>query len=77
MCVCVCLAAEIEQVSSLFQEKQVELQQAVMKVEQLTQQLEELRNKRITDSQPAGGSALELHKLYQELQVQTTQTHTC
>ncbi|XP_060789754.1 protein phosphatase 1, regulatory subunit 13Ba isoform X1 [Neoarius graeffei] len=63
------LSAEIEHVSSLFQEKQVELQQAVMKVEQLTQQLEELRNKRITESQPAGGSALELHKLYQELQM--------
>ncbi|XP_058254174.1 protein phosphatase 1, regulatory subunit 13Ba isoform X2 [Hemibagrus wyckioides] len=63
------LSAEIEHVSSLFQEKQVELQQAVMKVEQLTQQLEELRNKRITESQPVGGSALELHKLYQELQM--------
>ncbi|MCJ8737232.1 hypothetical protein PDJAM_G00021630 [Pangasius djambal] len=63
------LSAEIEHVSNLFQEKQVELQQAVMKVEQLTQQLEELRNKRITESQPAGGSALELHKLYQELQM--------
>ncbi|XP_060736531.1 protein phosphatase 1, regulatory subunit 13Ba isoform X1 [Tachysurus vachellii] len=63
------LSAEIEHVSSLFQEKQVELQQAVVKVEQLTQQLEELRNKRITESQPVGGSALELHKMYQELQM--------
>ncbi|XP_046712408.1 protein phosphatase 1, regulatory subunit 13Ba isoform X2 [Silurus meridionalis] len=63
------LSAEIEHVSNLFQEKQVELQQAVMKVEQLTQQIEELRNKRITESQLAGGNALELHKLYQELQM--------
>ncbi|KAM9465727.1 protein phosphatase 1, regulatory subunit 13Ba [Clarias gariepinus] len=63
------LSAEIEHVSSLFQEKQVELQQAVMKVEQLTQQLEDLRSKRITESQPTGGSALELHKLHQELQM--------
>ncbi|KAB5562646.1 hypothetical protein PHYPO_G00020320 [Pangasianodon hypophthalmus] len=63
------LSAEIEHVSNLFQEKQVELQQAVMKVEHLTHQLEDLRNKRITESQPAGGSALELHKLYQELQM--------
>ncbi|XP_062862880.1 protein phosphatase 1, regulatory subunit 13Ba isoform X3 [Trichomycterus rosablanca] len=63
------LSVEIENVNTLFQEKQVELQQAVVKVEQLTQQLEDLRHKRITDSQPAGGAALELHKLYQELQM--------
>nr|XP_046268428.1 apoptosis-stimulating of p53 protein 1-like isoform X3 [Scatophagus argus] len=84
------LSAEIDHVSSLFQEKQAELQSAVIRVDQLTQQLEDLRRGRLqlhsvapaqgapTGSQgaPTGhkGSplsspaALELRKLYQELQ---------
>ncbi|XP_014269061.2 apoptosis-stimulating of p53 protein 1 isoform X2 [Maylandia zebra] len=84
------LSAEIDHVSSLFQEKQAELQTAVIRVDQLTQQLEDLRRGRLqlhsgapgqgapTGPQGAGtghkGSplsgpaALELRKLYQELQ---------
>ncbi|XP_070835462.1 apoptosis-stimulating of p53 protein 1-like isoform X4 [Chaetodon trifascialis] len=84
------LSAEIDHVSSLFQEKQAELQSAVVRVDQLTQQLEDLRRGRLqlhsvapaqgtpTGSQGAptgqkgsplsGPAALELRKLYQELQ---------
>ncbi|XP_042356604.1 apoptosis-stimulating of p53 protein 1-like isoform X3 [Plectropomus leopardus] len=84
------LSAEIDHVSSLFQEKQAELQSAVVRVDQLTQQLEDLRRGRLqlhnvapaqggtTVSQGAptgqkgsplsGPAALELRKLYQELQ---------
>ncbi|XP_049452201.1 apoptosis-stimulating of p53 protein 1-like isoform X3 [Epinephelus fuscoguttatus] len=84
------LSAEIDHVSSLFQEKQAELQSAVARVDQLTQQLEDLRRGRLqmhsvapaqgppTGSQGAptgqkgsplsGPAALELRKLYQELQ---------
>ncbi|KAL2099264.1 hypothetical protein ACEWY4_005744 [Coilia grayii] len=68
------LSAEIEHVSNLFQEKQVELQQAVLKVDQLTQQLDDLRRGRLNGLQPlgapiSGAAALELRKLYQELQI--------
>ncbi|KAM8916783.1 apoptosis-stimulating of p53 protein 1-like isoform 4-T4 [Spinachia spinachia] len=84
------LSAEINHVSSLFQEKQAELQSAVVKVDQLTQQLEDLRRGRLQlhPSAPAQGphagsqgatagqkgstltgpAAVELRKLYQELQ---------
>ncbi|XP_041828136.1 apoptosis-stimulating of p53 protein 1-like isoform X2 [Melanotaenia boesemani] len=84
------LSAEIDHVSSLFQEKQAELQSAVVRVDQLTQQLEDLRRGRLqlhaggpaqgttTGSQSgttghkgsplSGPAALELRKLYQELQ---------
>ncbi|XP_051724367.1 protein phosphatase 1, regulatory subunit 13Ba isoform X6 [Ctenopharyngodon idella] len=68
------LSAEIEHVSSLFQEKQAELQSAMVKVDQLTQQLDDLRRGRLNGLQPLGGpvtsnAALELRKLYQELQI--------
>uniref|UniRef100_A0A1A7X022 SH3 domain-containing protein n=2 Tax=Iconisemion striatum TaxID=60296 RepID=A0A1A7X022_9TELE len=84
------LSAEIDHMSSLFQEKQAELQSAVVRVDQLTQQLEDLRRGRLqlhsgspgqgglTGSQGAPGThkgsplsgpaAVELRKLYQELQ---------
>lgn len=82
------LSAEIDHVSSLFQEKQAELQSAVVRVDQLTQQLEDLRRGRlqlhsVAQGAPAGSqgvptgqkgsplsgpAALELRKLYQELQ---------
>lgn len=68
-------AAEIEQVSSLFQEKQAELQAAVLRVEQLSLQLEDLRRGKLNGIQASlggqvtGAAALELRKLYQELQV--------
>ena len=68
-------AAEIEQVSGLFQEKQAELQSAVLRVEQLSLQLEDLRRGKLNGiqtglgGQVTGAAALELRKLYQELQV--------
>ncbi|XP_059211931.1 protein phosphatase 1, regulatory subunit 13Bb isoform X4 [Centropristis striata] len=69
------LSAEIEQVNSLFQEKQAELQSAVLRVEQLSLQLEDLRRGKLNGIQTAlggqvtGAAALELRKLYQELQI--------
>ncbi|XP_067273115.1 protein phosphatase 1, regulatory subunit 13Bb isoform X4 [Pseudorasbora parva] len=68
------LSAEIEHISGLFQEKQAELQAAVSRVDQLSQQLEELRRGKLNGLQTLGGqvtgnAALELRKLYQELQI--------
>uniref|UniRef100_A0A8C5Q4J4 Protein phosphatase 1 regulatory subunit 13B n=1 Tax=Leptobrachium leishanense TaxID=445787 RepID=A0A8C5Q4J4_9ANUR len=68
------LSTEIEHISEMFQEKQQELQAAVMKVEQLTQQLEDLRKGKLNgfqtyNGQMTGPAALELKKLYQELQI--------
>ncbi|AWP20004.1 putative apoptosis-stimulating of p53 protein 1-like [Scophthalmus maximus] len=69
------LSVEIEQVSSLFQEKQAELQSAVLRVEQLSLQLEDLRRGKLNGihtalgGQVTGTAALELRKLYQELQI--------
>ncbi|XP_038582181.1 protein phosphatase 1, regulatory subunit 13Bb isoform X6 [Micropterus salmoides] len=69
------LSAEIEQVSGLFQEKQAELQSAVLRVEQLSLQLEDLRRGKLNgiqttlSGQVTGAAALELRKLYQELQI--------
>uniref|UniRef100_A0A3Q3W3Q9 SH3 domain-containing protein n=1 Tax=Mola mola TaxID=94237 RepID=A0A3Q3W3Q9_MOLML len=66
------LSAEIDHVSNLFQEKQAELQSAVVRVDQLTQQLGDLRRGRLQLHSVAqalsGPAALELRKLYQELQ---------
>ncbi|XP_063765064.1 apoptosis-stimulating of p53 protein 1-like isoform X2 [Eleginops maclovinus] len=84
------LSAEIDHVSSLFQEKQTELQSAVVRVDQLTQQLDDLKKGRLQlhsaphaqgshigpqgphsgqkGSPLSGPAALELRKLYQELQ---------
>lgn len=61
--------------SRLFQEKQAELQSAVLRVEQLSVQLEDLRRGKINGNQNTlggqvtGAAAIELRKLYQELQV--------
>ncbi|XP_071972023.1 apoptosis-stimulating of p53 protein 1 isoform X3 [Engystomops pustulosus] len=67
------LSTEIEHISDVFQEKQQELQAAVLKVEQLTQQLEDLRKGKLNGfqayGQMTGPAALELKKLYQELQI--------
>ncbi|XP_031437833.1 protein phosphatase 1, regulatory subunit 13Bb isoform X3 [Clupea harengus] len=68
------LSAEIEHISGLFQEKQAELQTAVLRVEQLSQQLDELRRGKFNglqglSGQLTGTAALELRKLYQELQI--------
>uniref|UniRef100_A0A8C2KXU9 Apoptosis-stimulating of p53 protein 1-like n=1 Tax=Cyprinus carpio TaxID=7962 RepID=A0A8C2KXU9_CYPCA len=68
------LSSEIEHISGLFQEKQAELQAAVLRVDQLSQQLEDLRRGKLNGLQTLGGqvtgtAALELRKLYQELQI--------
>uniref|UniRef100_A0AAR2KW33 SH3 domain-containing protein n=1 Tax=Pygocentrus nattereri TaxID=42514 RepID=A0AAR2KW33_PYGNA len=68
------LSAEIEHISGLFQEKQAELQAAMLRVDQLSQQLEDLRRGKLNGLQTLGGhvtgtAALELRKLYQELQI--------
>uniref|UniRef100_A0A674MKS7 Protein phosphatase 1, regulatory subunit 13Bb n=1 Tax=Takifugu rubripes TaxID=31033 RepID=A0A674MKS7_TAKRU len=75
------LSAEIEQVSRLFQEKQAELQSAVLRVEQLSVQLEDLRrgkvngNQNTLGGQVTGAAAIELRKLYQELQIRNKLNH--
>ncbi|XP_062267294.1 protein phosphatase 1, regulatory subunit 13Bb isoform X1 [Platichthys flesus] len=75
------LSVEIEQVSSLFQEKQAELQSAVLRVEQLSLQLEDLRRGKLNGiqtvlgGQVTGVAALELRKLYQELQIRNKLNH--
>ncbi|XP_030628015.1 protein phosphatase 1, regulatory subunit 13Bb [Chanos chanos] len=68
------LSAEIEHISGLFQEKQAELQAAMLRVDQLSQQLEDLRRGKLNglqslSGQVTGNAALELRKLYQELQI--------
>lgn len=73
------LATEIEHISAMFQEKQQELQAAVLKVDQLTQQLEDLRKGKLNgfqsyNGQVTGPAAVELKKLYQELQVSNRET---
>uniref|UniRef100_A0A8C9RNJ4 Protein phosphatase 1, regulatory subunit 13Bb n=1 Tax=Scleropages formosus TaxID=113540 RepID=A0A8C9RNJ4_SCLFO len=62
------LSAEVEHINSMFLEKQHELQAAMLKVEQLTQQLEELRRAKLGGQVP-NTAALELRRLYQELQI--------
>uniref|UniRef100_A0A8D0GJB2 Protein phosphatase 1 regulatory subunit 13B n=1 Tax=Sphenodon punctatus TaxID=8508 RepID=A0A8D0GJB2_SPHPU len=68
------LSTEIEHISTMFQEKQQELQAAVLKVDQLTQQLDDLRKGKLNgfqsyNGQMTGPAAVELKKLYQELQI--------
>ncbi|XP_078262608.1 protein phosphatase 1, regulatory subunit 13Bb isoform X2 [Rhinoraja longicauda] len=68
------LSAEIEHINTMFHEKQRELQSAVLKVDQLTQQLDDLRKGKTNglhsyNGQVPGPTALELKKLYQELQI--------
>ncbi|XP_061125532.1 protein phosphatase 1, regulatory subunit 13Bb isoform X3 [Syngnathus typhle] len=58
-------AAEIEQVSGLFQEKQAELQAAVLRVDQLSLQLEDLRRGKLNGVQTALGGQIR-NKLNQE-----------
>lgn len=63
------LVEEIEQMNSLFQQKQRELVLAVSKVEELTRQLEMLKNGRIDGRHDSRSAAAELDRLYKELQV--------
>lgn len=63
------LVEEIEQMNSLFQQKQRELVLAVSKVEELTRQLEMLKNGRIDGHHDNQSAVAELDRLYKELQV--------
>lgn len=60
---------EIEQMNSLFQQKQRELVMAVSKVEELSRQLEMLKNGKIDPFHNNQSSVAELDCLYKELQV--------
>lgn len=70
---------EIEQMNSLFQQKQRELVLAVSKVEELTRQLEMLKNGRIDGYHDNQSAVAELDRLYKELQVMESElvTHSC
>ncbi|XP_039732471.1 apoptosis-stimulating of p53 protein 1 isoform X2 [Pteropus medius] len=68
------LSAEIERFSAMFQEKKQEVQTAILRVDQLSQQLEDLKKGKLNGFQPYSGkltgpAALELKRLYQELQI--------
>ncbi|XP_006898101.1 PREDICTED: apoptosis-stimulating of p53 protein 2-like [Elephantulus edwardii] len=63
------LVEEIEQMNSLFQQKQRELVLAVSKVEELTRQLEMLKNGRIDCHHDGQSAVAELDRLYKELQL--------
>ncbi|XP_004867490.1 apoptosis-stimulating of p53 protein 2 isoform X1 [Heterocephalus glaber] len=63
------LVEEIEQMNSLFQQKQRELVLAVSKVEELTRQLEMLKNGRIDGQHDSQSAVAELDWLYKELQL--------
>ncbi|XP_041107962.1 apoptosis-stimulating of p53 protein 2a isoform X2 [Polyodon spathula] len=63
------LVEEIEQMNSLFQQKQRELVVAVSKVEELSRQLEMLKNGKIDSFHDNKGAVAELDRLYKELQL--------
>ncbi|KAI1886357.1 hypothetical protein AGOR_G00213190 [Albula goreensis] len=63
------LVEEIEQMSGLFQQKQRELVLAVSKVEELSRQLEMLKNGKMEALHDSQSSAAELDHLYKELQL--------
>nr|XP_004653299.2 apoptosis-stimulating of p53 protein 2 isoform X1 [Jaculus jaculus] len=63
------LVEEIEQMNSLFQQKQRELVLAVSKVEELTRQLEMLKNGRTDGHHDSQSAVAELDRLYKELQL--------
>ncbi|KAE8600394.1 hypothetical protein XENTR_v10013232, partial [Xenopus tropicalis] len=63
------LVEEIEQMSNLFQQKQKELTAAVSKVEELSRQLEMLKNGRIEGYHDNQAAVSELDRLYKELQL--------
>ncbi|XP_053065826.1 apoptosis-stimulating of p53 protein 2 isoform X6 [Acinonyx jubatus] len=63
------LVEEIEQMNSLFQQKQRELVLAVSKVEELGRQLEVLKNGRLDGRHDGRCAAAELDRLYKELQL--------
>uniref|UniRef100_A0A3P8V205 Tumor protein p53 binding protein, 2a n=1 Tax=Cynoglossus semilaevis TaxID=244447 RepID=A0A3P8V205_CYNSE len=63
------LVEEIEQMNNLFQQKQRELVMAASKVEDLSRQLEILKNGKMDNFHDSQGSVAELDRLYKELQV--------
>ncbi|XP_019494761.1 PREDICTED: apoptosis-stimulating of p53 protein 1 isoform X1 [Hipposideros armiger] len=68
------LSAEIERFSAMFQEKKQEVQTAILRVDQLSQQLEDLKKGKLNGFQAYNGkltgpAAVELKRLYQELQI--------
>uniref|UniRef100_A0A4W4EGG2 Ras-associating domain-containing protein n=1 Tax=Electrophorus electricus TaxID=8005 RepID=A0A4W4EGG2_ELEEL len=63
------LVEEIEQMNNLFQQKQRELVVAVSKVEELSRQLEMLKNGKMDTLHDNQGSVAELDRLYRELQL--------
>ncbi|XP_068088947.1 apoptosis-stimulating of p53 protein 2 isoform X2 [Hyperolius riggenbachi] len=63
------LMEEIEQMNNLFQQKQKELMVAVNKVEELSRQLEMLKNGRIEGYHDNQSAVAELDRLYKELQL--------
>lgn len=60
---------EIEQMNNLFQQKQKELLMAASKVEELSRQLELLKNSKMENNRDNQSSVAELDRLYKELQV--------
>lgn len=60
---------EIEQMNNLFQQKQRELVMAASKVEELSRQLELLKNGKMDNFHDNQNSVAELDRLYKELQV--------
>ncbi|MBN3324057.1 ASPP2 protein, partial [Atractosteus spatula] len=63
------LVEEIEQMNSLFQQKQRELVTAVSRVEELSRQLEILKNGKMDTFHNSQSSVAELDRLYKELQL--------
>uniref|UniRef100_A0A5F9CWP0 Protein phosphatase 1 regulatory subunit 13B n=1 Tax=Oryctolagus cuniculus TaxID=9986 RepID=A0A5F9CWP0_RABIT len=68
------LSAEVERFSAMFQEKKQEVQTAILRVDQLSQQLEDLKKGKLNGFQSYNGkltgpAAVELKRLYQELQL--------
>ncbi|XP_029790795.1 apoptosis-stimulating of p53 protein 2 isoform X1 [Suricata suricatta] len=63
------LVEEIEQMNSLFQQKQRELVLAASRVEELSRQLEVLKNGRLDGRHDSRSAAAELDRLYKELQL--------
>ncbi|XP_054456180.1 apoptosis-stimulating of p53 protein 2-like isoform X3 [Anoplopoma fimbria] len=63
------LVEEIEQMNNLFQQKQKELVMAASKVEELSRQLELLKNGKMDNFHDNQSSVAELDRLYKELQL--------
>uniref|UniRef100_A0A8D0A910 Tumor protein p53 binding protein, 2a n=1 Tax=Sander lucioperca TaxID=283035 RepID=A0A8D0A910_SANLU len=69
------LVEEIEQMNNLFQQKQRELVMAASKVEELSRQLELLKNGKMDNFNDNQSSVAELDRLYKELQLRNKLNH--